>query len=172
MKETYQLAVKLYEAAVLAGAPTDICQCCGASVDEGVKGCFELFSELCVLGYTNPEYGAATFYGVDAHALQHPEIHGKKNNAGHLLRLHWIFERGEHARSGSVPTWWQQYLHRPDIPILEAPTSRGTMTVVDVAKAKTPQQYADLMQRWAVLVYGAWQVHHDWARRELACILQ
>ncbi len=171
MKETYQIAITLYEAAVDAGAPRNICHCCGGQVNEGVKGCFELFSELCARGYTDPHYGAATFYGVDAHALQHPEIHGKKNNAAHLLRLHWIFERGAYMHSGVVPAWWQQYLQCGDVPLLTPPTQRGTITVVEVARAQTPQAYATLMQQWARTVYDAWHTHHAWARRELARLL-
>ena len=87
------VAIQLYEEAVRAGAPKDVCSCCGASIAEGVKGCFELFSEVGIRGQNQPGYGNS-FYGVDPHALQHPEIHGKKNNAAHLLRLHWIFEHG------------------------------------------------------------------------------
>jgi hypothetical protein len=87
MKETYLVAIKLYKDAVRAGAPTDTCSCCGAPIREGVKGCFALFSEVNIRGYSQAGYGNS-FYGVDAHALQHPEIHGKKNNAAHLLRLH------------------------------------------------------------------------------------
>lgn len=171
MKETYQVAIKLYEEALKGGAPTDSCSLCNAPVDQGVKGCFELFSELCARGYTDTRYGAATFYGVDAHALQHPEIHGKKNNAAHLLRLHWIFERGAYAHSGSIPKWWQHYLQRRDVPLLAPPTSRGQLTVVDVASATTVQEYTDRMEEWARSVYSAWYAYHAWARRELARLL-
>jgi hypothetical protein len=171
MKETYLIAIKLYEAAINAGSPLDHCQYCGARINDGVKGCFELFSELCARGYTNAQFGVATFYGVDAHALQHPELHGKKNNAAHLLRLHWIFERSMYTHAGVVPKWWQQYLQRRDVPLLAPPTPRGTLTVVDVASATTTQEYANRMQDWARSVYDAWHVHHAWARRELARLL-
>jgi hypothetical protein len=172
MKDSYQIALKLYQEAINAGRPRNICQCCGAAVEEGLKGCFELFAELCARGYTDPQYGAATFYGMDAHALQHPEIHGKKNNTGHLLRLCWIFERGAQAQSGTVPKWWQTYIGRNDIISLEPPLDRGKMTVVEVAAAKTPEEYEALMQQWALSVYKAWHGHHDWAKSELARIFK
>ena len=171
MKDTYQQAIALYEASVKAGMPADICQLCGACVSEGVKGCFELFSELCLYGYTDLQYRSALSYGVDAHALQHPEIHGRKNNAAHLLRLHWMFERGGHAEGTVNPIWWQAYLQHSDVPILEPPPERGTITVVDVAPAQTPQTYAVLMERWATDVYRAWSLHHEWAREELARLI-
>lgn len=171
MKESYQIAIKLYEEAVAQGAPANVCHCCGAFIHEGLKGCFEVFSELCARGYNDPRYGAATFYGVDAHALQHPEIHGKKNNAGHLLRLCWVFEYGQERHSGTVPKWWQGYLQRNDIIYLPPPRQRGKLTVVEVAGAQTPEQHAALMKQWALAVYEAWNVHHEWARSELKKIL-
>lgn len=172
MKDSYQIAIQLYQAAIEAGLPADVCHCCGARVEAGLQGCFELFSEVCVLGYSDPRYSGATFYGVDAHALQHPEIHGKKNNAAHLLRLSWIFEYKEYGRSGTVPKWWQEYTQRSDLPYLEPPQARGELTVVDVAGAKTPQAHAELMQQWALSVYQAWHTHHAWAQRELSRIFK
>src|SRR3712207_6079192 len=94
MKTSYQQAITLYEQWVQAGQTADMCQCCGAHVVEGLKGCWELFSELPLREYAQAAPGSASTYSVDAHALQHPEIHGKKNNAGHLLRLCWIFDYG------------------------------------------------------------------------------
>ncbi|NJN98112.1 MAG: hypothetical protein HC875_30525 [Anaerolineales bacterium] len=167
MKDSYLIATQLYQESVAAGLPADVCHCCGASVKAGVKGCFELFAEVCALGYSDPRYSAATFYGVDAHALQHPEIHGKKNNAAHLLRLCWIFETGQFEHSGVSPHWWQTYLQRGDIPLLTPPAERGHLTVVDVSAALTPAEHAQLMQQWALSVYQAWHSHHDWAKREL-----
>ena len=172
MKESYLIAVQLYEDAVKAGAPRDICQCCGASVAEGLKGCFELFAELGVRGYDDPTWDAPFFYGVDAHALQHPEVHGKKNNAAHLLRLHWIFAHDAHAHAGTVPRWWQHYLAHSAIPVLEPPPNRGRLTVVEVAAAPSPAEYATLLRTWAESVYQAWGTHHDWAQRELARVLK
>jgi hypothetical protein len=171
MKESYEKAIALYETAARAHAPTDRCQCCGALVAEGVKGCWELYSQLLGRAYGDQRYGGATFYGVDAHALQHPELHGKKNNAAHLLRLCWVFERDAHATSGAVPAWWQRYLARSDVPLLAPPRGRGSITVADVAGAASPEEYAALMRRWAEDVYAAWAAHHGWARRELALAL-
>ncbi len=170
MKETYQLAVELYQSALASGAPGDQCQCCGAQIEEGVKGCFELFSEVCALAYSNPAYGRSLFYGVDAHALQHPEIHGKKNNAAHLLRLHWVLTAKERPDGGQLPAWWQAYLNREDIPHLEPPRNRGEITVVDVAFADNPEAFAQGMEKWARSVYDAWEAHHAWAAAELARI--
>jgi hypothetical protein len=170
MKTSYQLAMQQHDQAVAAGCARDVCHCCSARVREGLKGCFELFLERCTLGYAPPEYRQAMFYGVDAHALQHPEIHGRKSIAGHLLRLHWIFEHGEHARVGRVPQWWQQYLECEEIQYLEPPKLRGAVTVTDevLVAAETAREHAAAMQYWAWSVYQAWHEHHEWAAETLA----
>jgi hypothetical protein len=167
MKESYLIAGQLYQQALSAGLPADVCHCCGAAVETGVQGCFELFAQVCALGYSDPHYRQANFYGVDAHALQHPEIHGQKNNALHLLRLSWIFEYNAHAHSGTVPRWWQDYARRGDIPLLAPPVERGQLTIVEVTAASTPAAQAELMRQWAWSVYRAWRSHHAWARAEL-----
>ena len=173
MNTSYQLAIQKYHLAVMAGKSAEVCHCCGARIREGLKGCCEMFLDLCSLGYSHPEYRQAVFYGVDAHALQHPEIHGKKSSAGHLLRLHWIFERGQQARSGRVPEWWQHYLECEEIPLLEPPGvgARGDVTIADVTKADSPREYAAHVQYWAWSAYEAWRVHHDWAGETLSRVL-
>lgn len=170
MKNSYEVAVALYEEAVYGGAPADVCQCCGAHIAEGLKGCFELFAALGERGYSDPRFARPYFYGVDAHALQHPEIHGKKNNAAHLLRLHWIFTTNAHDQADTVPRWWQRYLSNNEVPVLAVPPTRGALTVVDVAAEQKPERYAALMCQWAEVVYQAWAPHHGWAERELAKI--
>jgi len=172
MKQIYLLAIRLYEESRRAGAPPDRCQCCGAAVAEGVKGCWELYAGLGERAYADPAYATATFYGVDAHALQHPEIHGIKNNAAHLLRLHWIFSRHAYVQANTVPRWWQAYLQSNNIPHLDSPPQRGDITVVQVAAAPSAPAYAAAMQAWGRAVYDAWAIHHGWAERTLAALLR
>ena len=173
MKKTNLVAIELYEQAVAAGAPPDVCQLCGAHVRDGLKGCWELISELFIRAYPDGLIGGMGFLGGDAHALQHPEIHGKKNNAAHLLHLCWIFEYGQEAQAGIVPRWWQQYLQGNNnaIPRLDPPQDRGRVTVADVAAAPSAHEAAVLMETWGRAVYAAWHPHHAWARRELVRIL-
>ena len=69
------------------------CQFCGANTKRGIHECLEIFN----LGFqdidlTKTENHMYRFLIVDAHTLQHPEIHGRWNNHFHLLRLHLIFE--------------------------------------------------------------------------------
>ena len=110
------------------------CSRCGALAPDGLSGCHALFAEILALEYTDPAYGAVNHLTVDAHALQHPEDHGVKNNAFHLARLCWILEYGGDPRIGPTPRWLQApFDGTPVLPALAPPDSRGEVTVVDVA---------------------------------------
>lgn len=72
---------------------TGSCQFCGAETERGVHECLEIFN----LGFQQIDFSKSPnhlfrFLIVDAHTLQHPEIHGRWNNHFHLTRLHLIFE--------------------------------------------------------------------------------
>lgn len=69
------------------------CQFCGAATTKGVHECVEIFSlGFQLIDYSIPENHIYRFLSVDAHTLQHPEIHGRWNNHFHLLRQHLMFE--------------------------------------------------------------------------------
>jgi hypothetical protein len=147
------------------------CPRCGARV-AGVEGCFALRAELSAREYSDPAYGAVNLLTTDAHALQHPEDHGIKNNAFHLVRLGWLLEHRADPRIGNNPRW----LHTPfdglpDLPTLTPPSFRGHFTAVDMLEADTPEQYRELAYTWGRSVWEAWSQHHDWARGFLKAIL-
>jgi len=150
----------------------NICPYCKAIVAGGVDGCVSLFNEILTLEYTNPEYGAVHLLTCDAHPLQHSEIHGKKNNPFHLLRLCWLLEHNGDPKIGQGPRWLQNHFNgMPELPKLTPPTDRGKMTVVDVHKAKDAKEHAKLVRQWGISVWQAWNTHHQWARQTLNKIL-
>jgi hypothetical protein len=141
------------------------CPRCGALLRGGREGCFQLFAELAALEYSDPALGAVNLLAVDAHALQHPEDHGKKNNAFHLVRLCWILEHNGDAALGGGPRWLQvRFDGNPALPGLTPPEARGTVTVADVVTARTPEEQAEQVWRWARSVWQAWDAYHGWAR--------
>ena len=77
------------------------CQFCGAPVERGVAQCLGLLGELAGRVRSEPGYGARHLFSVDAHALQHTEVHGRLNNHVHLLSLCLMLERGASAAMGS-----------------------------------------------------------------------
>jgi hypothetical protein len=144
------------------------CARCGAVVPGGTEGCFALFYQVVALEYSDPAYGAVNLLSVDAHALQHPEDHGIKNNAFHLIRLCWLLERNGDPRIGQGPRWLQvQFDGNPQLPILEPPPNRGAVTIVDVYGAASPDDHAERVHRWARSVWEAWSAYHEWARQRL-----
>ncbi|WP_424963752.1 DUF5946 family protein [Ekhidna sp.] len=73
---------------------TGHCQFCGAATKRGVHECVEIFSlGFQQIDYSRTENHIYRFLSVDAHTLQHPEIHGRWNNHFHLTRLHLILRQ-------------------------------------------------------------------------------
>lgn len=71
------------------------CQFCGAPVSEGVHECMSIFAfGFQDLGLNEPTHHAYRFLIVDAHALQHPELHGQWSDVFHLTRLAVVLGRG------------------------------------------------------------------------------
>ena len=67
-----------------------------------------MFNAVLERDYSDPVYGAAHLFTVDAFCLQHSEQCGPRSNAFHLMRLCWLVERGgnpsiRQAREESVP---------------------------------------------------------------------
>ena len=70
------------------------CQFCGADYQKGIFDCMENYnSGLLLFDFNDPKYLLNRFLSVDAHALQHPEIHGRWSNHFHLTRLHLILQK-------------------------------------------------------------------------------
>jgi hypothetical protein len=142
------------------------CSRCGAVVAGGTEGCRRLFHQLLAQEYSDPAYGAVNLLAVDAHALQHPEDHGVKNNGFHLARLCWLLEHGGSAALGAGPRWLQaSFDGHMEPPVLDPPRDRGSVTVADVHGASSPEDHAARVRRWAASVWEAWSAHHAWARR-------
>jgi len=145
--------------------PEDRCPRCGAPARGGLRGCFDLLSEVLAREYMDPEYGAVHLFTVDAHALQHPEDHGYKNNAFHLVRLCYMLERGGSPAIGRGPRWLAPAFDgRPDIPDLQSPAVRGAITVAHVHAVPNAEEHCAMARAWAESVWEAWSIHHDWAR--------
>ena len=173
MQQTYLLAIQLYEAAVAAGAPRDVCQLCGTPVAEGVKGCWELAAVLLIREYPDGLVGGATFMAWTRTPSSIPKSTARRTTpptcctcigSSSTIRRHgWAPCRagGNSICKGAAPS-----------PGLDPPQDRGRITVADVVAATSAHAAAVLMEQWARSVYAAWHVHHDWARRELARVLK
>lgn len=144
-----------------------MCQFCGAQTARGVHECVEIFSlGFEWMDYSKPENHFYRFLSVDAHTLQHPEIHGRWNNHFHLLRQRLIFEyeiawnyqlspklsdhlnayKAEHAN---------EFLQPPDV------LKRGNITTTYIqANCNDEAGCRDLIWKWGLAVYESWKEHH------------
>jgi hypothetical protein len=144
------------------------CQFCGATAQRGVHECVEIFSlGFPQIDYANPDNHIYRFLAVDAHTLQHPEIHGRWNNHFHLSRQHLIFHykvkwnyqlspKLSDSLNAYKATRQNEYLKPP--PILQ----RGLLTTTAIKnQAQTEAECQSLVEQWGKQVYEAWGKHHS-----------
>lgn len=144
------------------------CQFCGAKTKRGIHECLEIFD----LGFHEIDFSILEnhiyrFLIVDAHTLQHPEIHGRGNNHFHLSRLHLIFVYGvkwSYELSPKLSDYLNNYkVHRQN-EYLNTPErlQRGTITTTDIKEKSTNEKDCkELIRKWAWEVYEKWSIHHS-----------
>lgn len=143
------------------------CQFCGADFRKGVFECMESYNNgLELLDFNNSEYHLTRFLSVDAHALQHPEIHGRWSNHFHLTRLNLILDKKQHwdyKKSPLLSDYLNEYkITRPnEFLAVPKPLERGNITAKDLAKATTADECVELIRKWADEVYNTWSLNHS-----------
>jgi hypothetical protein len=143
------------------------CQFCGANTKRGIHECLEIFN----LGFQNIDFSKIEnhiykFLIVDAHTLQHPEIHGRWNNHFHLLRLHLIFGykiNWTYKLSPKLSDYLNKYKTDKQGEYLIPPEKlkRGKITTTDIIKESIDdKKRKGLIEKWALEVYDKWNTHH------------
>lgn len=142
------------------------CQFCGADYQRGIFECMENYSSgLLFFDFNDPKFHLYRFLSVDAHALQHPEIHGRWSNHFHLTRLHLILEKKQtwdYNKSPLLSDYLNKYKSNKPNEFLKAPLplDRGEITAKDLTKSTTAEESADLIAKWATEVYFSWRSNH------------
>jgi len=146
---------------------TGRCQFCGADTKRGVHECLEMFHiRVQNMDFSDTENHLYRFLAVDAHALQHPEIHGRWSNHFHLSRLHLIFKydiQWTYQLSPRLSNHLKKYrVHKPDEYLIPPDVhKRGTITITDLIEKSTNEaECKDWIRRWAFDVYGQWHNYH------------
>ncbi len=103
---------------------------------------------------------------MDAHALQHPEIHGRWSNHFHLTRLNLILvkkQEWDYKKSPLLSDYLNNYKqNRPnEFLALPKPLDRGKITAKDLIKATTADECVELIKKWAYEVYHSWISSHS-----------
>jgi hypothetical protein len=144
------------------------CQLCGADTIGGIYECVSLYSTgFNLLDFSKIESHISRFLSVDAHALQHSEIHGRWNNHFHLTRLHLILKldyKWDYNKSPLLSNYLNGYKKDKNNEILipPKPMERGSITTIDILNnAKTESECKDLIKQWALTVYNSWANYHN-----------
>lgn len=144
------------------------CQFCGAHTTRGIHECIEIFNlGFQVIDFSNPDNHTYRFFIVDAHTLQHPEIHGRWSNHFHLTRLHLIFKyevKWSYKLSPKLSCHLNRYKLKKQDERLTPPEllKRGSITSTDIQKSSSDEAGCkDLIEKWAKVVYEAWSDSHQ-----------
>ncbi len=145
-----------------------ICQLCGANTNHGVHECVEIFSlGFQLIDYSKPENHIYRFLSVDAHTLQHPEIHGRWNNHFHLTRQHLIFEYKifwNYNLSPKLSDHLNIYKADNSNEFLAPPEvlKRGSVTTTDIRDNATNElECQTMIEKWGQAVYQSWSQYHE-----------
>ena len=144
------------------------CQFCGANTKRGIHECLEIFS----FGFPGIDFSTIgnhsyKFFIVDAHTLQHPEIHGRWNNHFHLSRLHLIFKydtKWTYKLSTELSDCLNKYKVGKQDEYLTPPQAlkRGKITTTDIIESSANlKDCKELIKKWALEVYDRWNTHHN-----------
>jgi hypothetical protein len=143
------------------------CQFCGANYQRGIFECMDNYNNgLEHLDFYDSENHLFRFLSVDAHALQHPEIHGRWSNHFHLTRLNLILDKKQtwdYKKSPMLSDYLNAYkLNRPNEFLnIPKPLYRGKITAKDLIKATTADECVEQIKKWADEVYQAWTANHS-----------
>jgi hypothetical protein len=143
------------------------CQFCGAVLDRSVHECMEIFE----LGFGGLDLASLQdhifrFLIVDAHALQHPELHGRWSSHFHLARLVAVFDEGVSWGYSDSPRLSAALdTHKAGVPderlVPPRTGERGTHTVSDVQAVRHDEAACKAeIRAWARSVHIAWASEH------------
>lgn len=143
------------------------CQLCGAKTTRGIHECLEIFNlGFQSIDFSLPENHIYRFFIVDAHTLQHPEIHGRWSNHFHLTRLHLIFKyqvAWTYQLSPKLSDTLNKYkaVNKDEKFKASKPLNRGNITTTDILETASDMEKTKLMiWDWAKEVYMNWEGYH------------
>lgn len=129
-------------------------------------GCWALFGEVLAREYSDFRYARAHRLTVDAYAVQHPGTpspHAIASVGLHLVRLHWVLERGWDSER-ATKAMQRAAERKKELVWLEPPAFLGSITVRSVHETSEPEEHVRRVRAWAENVWQAWSAHHATVR--------
>jgi hypothetical protein len=105
---------------------------------------------------------------VDTYAVQHPgkpEPRTIQSVHVHLLALYLLIERKADPDFATAAMGKVLEKKKSDFRWLSPPENLGSVTVVQVHAAKTPEEHGFFVQKWAESIWLAWREHHPEIKR-------
>jgi len=134
--------------------------------------CWERFGELLAREYGEFQYPDIHRLTVDAYAVQHPGVPGRRSINSvcvHLIALHLQLERG--MEPTQVTKAMDGISRGLELRWLDPPDPNGSIRVTDVLAAEDLDAHVRLVRAWADDVWAAWSAHHEtvraWAQQAL-----
>jgi len=149
---------------------TGPCPDCGATVDGGRSGCQELFHAVLAREFSDYRYARNHRLTVDVYSLQHPSeyMRSAKSYAAHLTGVCAALEEENVALTNRTVQRWLNGPGKIDRPDNPPPGQRGSLTIICIHEAATPEEYAIKVRAWAESTWIAWHEYQELARRWIA----
>jgi hypothetical protein len=136
-------------------------------------GCWALFGEVSGRQYADARYRVGGLQLIDAYAVQHPGVPGRRSSQSVWIHLVSLCLRLERGLPDDVTIRLVQRLasEKRDYPWLEPPASLGTVTIVDVHAASTAEEHVATVRVWSESAWEAWAVHREDIREVAAGLI-
>jgi len=125
-------------------------------------GCWTVYEEILAKEYGEYQYPPIHRLTVDAYAVQHPGVPGRRSSQSvwvHLAGMYLVLESGANGREATRAL--QAVLKkRKEFEWLAPPEKNGSITVLDVRKAADLNSHVQLVEAWARSIWAAWRQHH------------
>ena len=142
---------------------TDRCPECGMRTTPA-GDCATIRDALLARDFEQPTlYWKSHRLAVDAYCLQHSAyVKSAKSLAAHLCGLCIALEHdNDPDQLKALQSWLST---NPNLPKPELPTSRGNLTIADVANIDDPTAFAKAVRAWAQSAWDAYAELHPTAR--------
>src|SRR3954452_4292100 len=145
---------------------TDRCGGCGLIVAGGTGACRAMFDRIAMPALADNPFLRWRRLLVDTYSLQHPDPFcvSATSLAAHLTGLGWILEYRGDAASGSeqLRRWLNS---KPVLVKPPLPSSYGHVRIDALLEARSPDEVAGAIQRWADATWQAYAGLHPIARK-------